>query len=594
MSGKRNTQWIIKQSKLLFGNSIDYHASEYKNAKTKIKFRCKKHDYSFEQTSNNHLKSKHPCKFCLQESRRLAFSDNINEFKNKIEELYGDIFDFENAKYVNQRTPISLKCVKHKKVITKEPQVFLRGHGCDLCAKEKSSAHLSEEALYEIKKFVSKLNGKCLSETYLNNETKLDFVCNAGHTFQKSWSAVKNSLRWCPKCSPNKLIGETLARLILEHLLKMKFPSLYIEEMEGLQLDGFNSKNRIAFEYQGYQHYTENSHFHKEESRYKSQIERDRHKKVLCEKNEIILIEIFEFKTIRSGRIQLFVNQVKKKLKEVKLDYNKKPFELDLVELYRGKRSELYNQAKKIVEKKNGTLQEFIGAESKHKYTCENGHEILNRTLGVIIKSNASCPYCDAESRFEELKHIIGAKGGVLIDKYLKPKGLSEVYSWICNQGHTCTSKGQYLYNGFWCSTCQKENKKVKLSEEDLNQLKKDATSGNYFQKDLLDKFGISSTVYRRFIKELKLIPKYIPQDRKAQKKRTKGKLLQLEPSNLKVVKKHESLESVKDDSSAKFKPEGIRYQMKKYKKAYGYYWCREDDYEETIKMIKLNIINKT
>jgi hypothetical protein len=58
----------------------------------------------------------------------------------------------------------------------------------------------------------------------------------------------------------------------------------------------------------------------------------------------------------------------------------------------------------------------------------------------------------------------------------------------------------------------------------------------------------------------------------------------------LKVVKTHESLEAVKKDPSGKFKPEGIRYQMKKYKKAYGYYWCRELDYDETIKKIKLLI----
>lgn len=245
-----------------------------------------------------------------------------------------------------------MKCIKHNKIITKEPQVFLRGSGCDLCDKEKHSANFSKETLTEIKKFVSKLNGKCLSNSYLNNEAKLKFVCNAGHSFQKSWSAVKNSLRWCPKCSPNKLIGETLARLILEHLLKIKFPSVSIKEMEGLQLDGFNSDKRIAFEYQGYQHFTENSHFHSDEKRYISQIERDNYKKVLCKKNKITLIEIFEFKTIRSGRIHLFLEQVKEQLRKLQIEYYNEPFNLDLIELYQGRKSDLYNLAKEVVEKK--------------------------------------------------------------------------------------------------------------------------------------------------------------------------------------------------------------------------------------------------
>ena len=92
MSNKNNTEWLITQSKLRFGNYIDYSESVYKDAKTKIKFRCKKHDYSFEQASNNHLNSKHPCKICLQESRRLAFADDMDKFKNKIQSLFGDLF----------------------------------------------------------------------------------------------------------------------------------------------------------------------------------------------------------------------------------------------------------------------------------------------------------------------------------------------------------------------------------------------------------------------------------------------------------------------------------------------------------------------
>jgi hypothetical protein len=592
LSEKRNTKWIIEQSKLLFGDSFDYSATEYRDAKTKMKFRCEKHDYSFEQTSNNHLNSKHPCKFCLQESRREALSDSIDVFKNKIQALYGDQFDFENAKYVNQRIPISLTCIKHNKLITKEPQVFLRGHGCELCAKEESSVNLSKRTLNEINSFVAKLNGKCLSKSYFNNDAKLDFECYAGHKFQKSWSAVKNSLRWCPKCSPNKLIGETLARLILEHLLQLKFPSVYIKEMEGLQLDGYNSKNRIAFEYQGYQHYTENSHFHSDERRYNSQIERDRYKKQLCKKNKITLIEIFEFKTIRAGRIELFVNQVKKALNKLNLSYSHEPFQLDLVELYRGKKSELYEQAKKIVEKKNGSIQEFIGAESKHAYTCSKGHKTTNRVLSVIIKSNASCASCEAQSKYEALKEIIESKGGKLIDKKLKPKGYSEIYKWFCNNGHQRESKGQYLFNGFWCLECQKEAQKKKLSAKQIAELKQDIISGKFYQKDIPKKYGIGDGVYRRIIAEFGLKPKYIPQNRKVQKKHTKGKLFQIDPLNFEVIKEFESLEAVKHDESGSYKPEGIRQQMKKNKKAYGYFWSREEDLEETLKLIKTNTTN--
>lgn len=592
MSEKRNTKWIIEQSKLLFGDSFDYNATEYRDAKTKIKFRCKKHDYSFEQTSNNHLNSKHPCKYCLHEHMSLINSEGLDSFKSKLDAKFGKIYSFEKAEYVNQRTKILLICKKHKKEFLKEPQLLLNGIGCTLCSKEKIFNERSIATLMEIREFTEKLNGECLSSIYSDNKSNLEFKCEFGHRFHRTWSEVKNSLRWCPKCSPNKLIGETLARLILEHLLQLNLPSVYIKEMKGLQLDGYNSKNRIAFEYQGYQHYTENSHFHSDEKRYNSQIDRDKYKKQLCKKNKITLIEIFEFKTIRAGRIHLFEDQVKRKLDELNIIYNHEPFQLDLVELYGGKKSELYEQAKKIVEKKKGSIQEFIGAESKHTYTCSKGHKTTNRVLSVIIKSNASCSTCEALSKYEALKDIIESRGGRLIDKKLKPKGYSESYSWICNNDHKRVSKGQYLINGYWCVECQKEAQKKQLSMKQLAELKKDIISGKFYQKDIPKKYGIGDGVFRRFIDELRLKPKYIPQDRKAQKKRTKGKLLQIDPENFEVIKDFESLEAVKLDESGLYKPEGIRQQMKKYKKAYGYYWSREEDLEETIKLIKTNTTN--
>ncbi len=589
MSKKKDTDWLIKKSKSLFDNLFDYSNSQYINAQTKITFSCIKHNHTFSQTSNNHFKSKHPCEICLKESRKETFSFRFELFKSKISKIYGDNFNFDNAVYVNQRTPISLTCLKHNKLITKVPQAFLEGQGCDICTKELFNQKNSLISLKEINAFCKKLNGKCQSINYTNNKSKLNFECEFGHEFLKSWSEVKNSLRWCPKCSPNKLIGESLARLILEHLLQIELPSAYIDKMEGLQLDGFNENRNIAFEYQGYQHYTKKSHFHSEDSRFESQLNRDRVKKELCLKNGITLIEIFEFKTIRAGRIDLFVQQVKENLENLNLEYTSEPFILNLIELYRGRKSLLYDKAKKIVSKNNGILEEFIGSESKHIYHCHKGHKITNRTLGVIINSNASCPICDSEKRFNDLKSIIEKKGGVLLENKLKPKGLSENYNWKCNKGHICVSKGQYLYNGFWCIKCQRENKIIKLSKKKLSQLQEDVISGKFYQKDIPTKYGISSNTYRRIIKELKISTNYLPQDRKLQKKINKGELLQIDPIDFHIVKKFESLEAVKYDESGLFKPEGIRFQMKKFKKAYGFYWSRLVNLEETLKIIKLN-----
>jgi hypothetical protein len=584
-----NTENIIQRSKLLFEDIFDYSLTKYINAKTKLKFKCRKHNYIFEQTSNNHFNSKTPCKYCLLENKSLAFSDGFELFKEKIIRKFGTSYDFSLVKYVNQRTPVTLICKIHDINITKKPDLFLRGHGCKLCSNELKNQSNNLTKLIEIKEFVARISGKCITKTYVNNESLLEFECSEGHKFKKSWSAVKNSLRWCPHCSSNKLIGETLARQILEHLLGIKFPSVFLKKMEGLQLDGYNEESKIAFEYQGYQHNNPNSHFHINSNRFDEQIKRDTLKKELCIKNEIKLLEIIEFNTIRAGRIELFVKQIKNVLKSNEIKFNDTPFILDFVSLYRGKKSGLYEEAKKVVNQKNGKLQDYIGSENKHYYHCHKGHLISNRTLSTIIKSNASCPTCNGKETFKNIKGKIESKGGKFFHEGLKEKGLSEEYNWECKNGHKCISSGYSILKGIGCLQCQRLNNKVKIKSDKILEFKKDIVSGKFHQKEILVKYGISYTVIRRLIKELNILPKYLLQNRESQKKKTKGRLFQIDPRNFEIIKIHDSLESVKLDSSNNFTPEGIRVQMKKNKKAYGFYWAREVDLKNLINFLKTN-----
>lgn len=59
-----------------------------------------------------------------------------------------------------------------------------------------------------------------------------------------------------------------------------------------LELDGYNESLKVAFEYQGEQHYDENHKFWKTKREYQEQRFRDRVKKVMCERRSIHLIII--------------------------------------------------------------------------------------------------------------------------------------------------------------------------------------------------------------------------------------------------------------------------------------------------------------
>jgi hypothetical protein len=67
---------------------------------------------------------------------------------------------------------------------------------CKQCSKNKPITQ------YEVEKLISKLGGKLLS-SYTNNLIKISIECNEGHVWETSFSHIKHSNSWCPKCSNN-------------------------------------------------------------------------------------------------------------------------------------------------------------------------------------------------------------------------------------------------------------------------------------------------------------------------------------------------------------------------------------------------------
>ena len=50
---------------------------------------------------------------------------------------------------------------------------------------------------------------KCISETYQNLDTPLEFECDEGHIIQATWKKIR-SKRECPRCKNNKLKEKVL------------------------------------------------------------------------------------------------------------------------------------------------------------------------------------------------------------------------------------------------------------------------------------------------------------------------------------------------------------------------------------------------
>ncbi len=100
--------------------------------------------------------------------------------------------------YVDNRTKLLWECAKgHRWEAV--PYSVKGGAWCRKCyyTQRGISQRLSIEEMQAIAK---QRGGKCLSTTYINNETKLSWLCAEGHKWMATPAHVKHGT-WCPKCA---------------------------------------------------------------------------------------------------------------------------------------------------------------------------------------------------------------------------------------------------------------------------------------------------------------------------------------------------------------------------------------------------------
>lgn len=84
------------------------------------------------------------------------------------------------------------------------------------------------------------------------------------HRWKASWVWLAVGISRCEKCYPNKYgESEDSIRIIIERITGWKFPKCRPDFLIGrngyrLELDGYNKRHAIAFEFQGPDHYKPN------------------------------------------------------------------------------------------------------------------------------------------------------------------------------------------------------------------------------------------------------------------------------------------------------------------------------------------------
>ena len=98
-----------------------------------------------------------------------------------------------SAAYVDSVTKLKWECNKGHQWKT-TPANIISGTWCPKCNTRKKMT------IAEMKKIAALRGGKCLSNVYNNNQTKLQWQCDKGHKWMATAHGIKSS-QWCPYCA---------------------------------------------------------------------------------------------------------------------------------------------------------------------------------------------------------------------------------------------------------------------------------------------------------------------------------------------------------------------------------------------------------
>ena len=233
-------------------------SKEYINNKIKMKWLCNLCNYIWKSNYSNIVNHNSWCPKCSGNARL-----SLKDCQKTAETKNGKCL---STKYKNKDTTMEWQCNKCTHIWkTKYGSIRNKDSWCPNCVG------VLKYTLEQCQQSAIKRNGKCLSKEYINIYQHMEWQCGECSGIWKAcYSSIKNMNSWCPFCF---LKNEQECRTIIEkiyhpHKFPKKRPSFLKtpEHSNGLELDGYNQKLRLAFEYDGRQHFRPNYHWGGDES----------------------------------------------------------------------------------------------------------------------------------------------------------------------------------------------------------------------------------------------------------------------------------------------------------------------------------------
>ena len=360
--------------------------------------------------------------------------------------------------YTNSETPLTWECEEGHQWWSK-PENVRQGHWCVKCANERKSRSNTNLTIEGMQELAARRDGKCISIVYRNVYHALEWECALGHR----WSSAPANIiagHWCHDCAPGR--SERICRLIFEHLFRAEFRKTRPEWLLGengvpLELDGYCAPLRLAFEYQGAQHFVAVKQFRMSRRRLATLQARDEMKRARCREHGITLIEIPY--TVPNAEIEPYIRAELKRLGVARRKWRDgAPVDLNQLAIVADDRLSHYQEM--ALERGGVCLSSrYLGQDVRLRWRCQVGHEW--EMSPRICRRGGWCAECRKSAQaathrtetLEKIRRHVEAMGGKLISKTFV--GQDEPLQLLCSAGHRWYTSWASLRHGTQCGVCR-------------------------------------------------------------------------------------------------------------------------------------------
>ena len=351
--------------------------------------------------------------------------------------------------YVNAKTPLIWQCSEGHKW-QQRPHDIVIGRWCKICAINSSKGSI--EMMQEL---AANKSGKCISEYYQNQRSKLSWKCEKGHI----WKATPNSIKsgsWCPECAINSRKG-TIEKM--QELATNKSGKCISEYYE-------NETSNLSWECKK-RHIWEATPKSIKSGSWCPECTRKSPKIAGSKKSVLTIQEMNQMAIDKGGKCisEYYENQRSQLSWECEKGHvwNSTPKNIKSGSwcpecAINSRRKGTIEKMQELATNKGGKClsKNYSNMHEKLKWECHLGH--VWDTAPANIKKGAWCPIClprghNTRLGLKHAKKLALNKGGECLSSEYKNTG--EPLKWQCESGHVWeASMDNIKYGNTWCPYC--------------------------------------------------------------------------------------------------------------------------------------------